>query len=529
MQANLDHQNSAITRGQSRRRQTNLQAKPGPEFGVQGSALVLSWVNGSIWVTMNETPTDGQPSRFESLNLSPSLLEVIKELGYHHMTPIQSAAIPPLMAGRDLIGQSKTGSGKTVAFGVPIIETVSIKDRALQSLVLCPTRELCTQVARELRKLGRRLPGLQVQILAGGTPLRAQLASMTNGMQIAVATPGRLLDHIKRKTVNLASVKLLVLDEADRMLDMGFAEDIDQIIEQTPSDRQTVYFSATFDARIGQMSRSFQHKPVKITIEDPAEQPLQIEQIFYQVEEEIDKSAALETLLSELNPQSALIFCRLKITAAGLAKNLYKAGFSTRPLHGDLDQAERDRAMAMFRNGSVQIVVATDVAARGLDVIDLDLVVNFDMPSDSEVYLHRIGRTGRAGKSGLAISLGIPREQNKLDQYQRLTNTKIERLSFSERPAVGPAPAKLAAPAEPASAGVMSTLHIWGGRKDKLRPGDILGALTGEIGMTFAQVGKIEILDRLAYVAVPSHLAKNAARRLRDGHIKGRKFRVDVL
>jgi ATP-dependent RNA helicase DbpA len=481
---------------------------------------------------MNQLATTDQCSTgFESLKLSPSLLELIADLGYQTMTPIQAQAIPPLMAGRDLIGQSKTGSGKTLAFGIPIIEKVSVDNRALQSLVLCPTRELCTQVAREIRKLGRRTPGLQVQILAGGTPLRAQLSSMTNGMQIAVATPGRLLDHIKRKTVSLESVKLLVLDEADRMLDMGFADDIGEIIAQTPAQRQTVYFSATFDARVSEMSRSFQHKPVRITVEDPAEQPLQIEQTFYEVENEIDKSEALQTLISELNPQSALVFCRLKITAAGLAKNLYKAGFSTRPLHGDLDQAERDRAMAMFRNGSARILVATDVAARGLDVIDLDLVVNFDLPSDSEVYLHRIGRTGRAGKSGMAINLGIHKERNKLDQYQRLTGTPIQRLMFSDRMKTTALQSNhnSAEQQSPAPAGLMSTLHIWGGRKDKLRPGDILGALTGELGMAFADVGKIEILDRLSYVAVASHLAKNAARRLRDGHIKGRKFRVDVL
>ena len=456
--------------------------------------------------------------KFADCDLTPSLLEVLSELSLQSMTPIQERAIPLLLQGRDLIGQSQTGSGKTAAFSLPLLNSINLELRSPQGLVLCPTRELCTQVAREIRKLGRRLPGLQVQILSGGQPIRPQIAAMQSGLHIAVATPGRLLDHLERKTLSLGRVKTVVLDEADRMLDMGFLEDIGKVFEWLPKQRQTVFFSATFDDQIDSVSRRFQKNPVRVTIEDEAVQSLHIEQIFYEVADDTQKSEALRWLLLERQPAAALVFVRLRATANDLSEQLGRAGLSSDALHGDLEQFDRDRAMARFRNQSTRVLVATDVAARGLDVLDLDLVVNYDMPAQADSYIHRIGRTGRAGKSGLAISLGTTREQAKLDHYESLTGVAIERRGYlPESP--------LAAPAQ----ALMSTLHIWGGRKDKIRPGDILGALTGELGMSAQDVGKIEIHDRLCYVAVTASLARQAAHDLSQGHIKGRKFRVVVL
>jgi len=456
--------------------------------------------------------------KFDQLSLSPSLLEVLSELNLRTMTPIQEQSIPLLMDRRDLIGQSQTGSGKTAAFAIPILEGLDIRQRYPQALVLCPTRELCTQVAREIRKLGRRLPGLQVAILSGGQPIRPQIAAMQSGLHIAVATPGRLLDHLERKTLSLGRVKTVVLDEADRMLDMGFLEDISRVFEFVPKHRQTVFFSATFDEQIDSVSRRFQRNPARVTIAEVGVQSLQIEQLFYEVADDAQKAEALRWLLLERQPASALVFVRLRATANELAELLSRAGLSSDALHGDLEQYDRDRAMARFRNQSTRVLVATDVAARGLDVLDLDLVVNYDMPSQGDSYIHRIGRTGRAGKTGLAISLGTHREQAKLDHYESLTGAPVQRLGYlPDSPVAAPTQA------------LMSTLHIWGGRKDKIRPGDILGALTGELGLSAQDVGKIEIHDRLCYVAVTAELARKAAHDLNEGQIKGRKFKVVVL
>lgn len=453
---------------------------------------------------------------FSKLSISPQLLQTVGELGYARMTPIQAEAIPLLLEGRDLIGKAQTGSGKTVAFGLPLVEGIDIRDRSLQALVLCPTRELCTQVARELRKLGRLLPDFQVQILAGGQPIRHQISAMVNGIHVAVATPGRLLDHLRRGTVGLGRVRRLVLDEADRMLEMGFADDISEIIDQAPRQRQTIFFSATFEENIEAMSRRFQRNPARVTIEDATVEALAIEQTFYEVGSEAAKPDALVSLLGQLSPETALVFCRLKVTVDDVAEYLRDVGLSAAPLHGDLEQYDRDRAMALFRNGSTRVLVATEVAARGLDIAGLDLVVNYDLPSDVEMYVHRIGRTGRAGEAGRAISLGVHRELAKLDAYEKITGVGIARTVY-QTGAVSVLEAR------------MRTLHIWGGRKDKIRPGDIVGALTKDLGMAFEDVGKIEIHDRLCYVAVSADLAKGAARKLSAGCIKGRKFRVTVV
>ncbi len=454
---------------------------------------------------------------FESLKLLPALAEVVKELGFERPTEIQARAIPLLFEGRDLIGQSKTGSGKTLAFTLPILQNL-YPDRRVQALVLCPTRELAVQVTREIRRLGRKLPGLGVACLVGGQPISSQLGGLRMGVHVVVGTPGRVLDHLKRQTLDLSACERVVLDEADRMLDMGFEEEMEEILSQLPEHRQTVLFSATFPEKIEEISARFQNKPARVTVEGDAP-AAQITQYVYKVEE-ADKLSALLFVLGEQKPEQAIVFCNLKATVVELTDCLLEAGISAAGLQGDLEQSERDRVMAKFRNKSVRLLVATDVAARGIDIDALDLVVNFDMPKP-DVYLHRIGRGGRAGKSGVAVSFYTPKESYKLKEIGSVSTLVEQAL-----------PENLELPESGAAAveATMTTLFISGGRKDKMRPGDILGALTGEAGgFAGSDIGKIEIHDRFSYVAVSSRVAEPAMHRLREGRIKGRKFRVELV
>jgi len=456
--------------------------------------------------------------RFDSLPISKLLLEVIGELNFTELTPIQAESIPLLLKGRDLIGQSKTGSGKTLAFSIPILHRLEISHRRVQSLILCPTRELAVQVTREVRRLGRKFPGLNVACLVGGQPIQAQLGGLRMGAHIAVGTPGRVLDHLKRGTLDLGDCGQVVLDEADRMLDMGFQEQMEELLSALRERRQTILFSATFPDSIEQISAAYQRDPVRVTISEESASA-QIEQHLYSVEEE-DKLNALLWAIRTYQPEQALVFCNLKVTVVELTHCLEEAGLSAAGLQGDLEQQDRDRVMAKFRNKSIRVLVATDVAARGIDVAELGLVVNFDLPKP-DIYLHRIGRTGRAGKEGLAVSFALPKESYKVRELESVST--IEKRKLPVNLESGPAESAAA----PAS---MTTLFISGGRKDKLRPGDILGALTGEAGgFAGTDIGKIEIHDRFSYVAVASRVAEPAMHRLREGRIKGRKFRVELV
>jgi len=465
---------------------------------------------------------------FASLPLSPALLEVVAELGFKELTPIQAESIPLLLAGKDVLGQSRTGSGKTAAFGLPILQDIRMERRDLQALVLCPTRELSAQVARELRKLGRRHPGLQVLVLAGGEPLRPQASALEKGVHIAVGTPGRVLDHLRRDILRLDQVRTLVLDEADRMLEMGFQEHMEEILAAVPEQRQTVFFSATYPVTIEALSRKYQNDAVRVEIESEPEEIPSIRQLLITTEQE-DKPRALRAVLLHHPHESALVFANLKTTVAQLDKSLSAAGVSCASLHGDLEQYDRDRVLAKFRNGSTRVLVATDVAARGLDVADLDLVVNYDLPGQPEIYVHRIGRTGRAGKTGLAISLATPREQPKIKAIQEATGATIERVSLASlTPVELPEEAEKPAPTLARDA-KMQTLRISGGRKQKMRPGDILGALTGEAGgLSGSQIGKIEIHDNFSYVAIDTSVSEAAKKSLSSGRIKGKKFIVTL-
>jgi ATP-independent RNA helicase DbpA len=462
---------------------------------------------------------------FRSLPLSPALLEVVEELGFSALTPVQAASIPPLLEGLDLIGQSKTGSGKTAAFALPILERLPLTTRALRALVLCPTRELSAQVAREIRKLGRRMSGLQVLVLAGGEPLRPQANALERAVHVAVGTPGRVLDHLRRGTLNLRDVSTVVLDEADRMLDMGFEEDMQEILAALPKQRQTVFFSATFPSSIEAMSRKFQKSPVRVNIVSEQADAVDIRQLLVPAEPE-EKRKVLRWALAQHPHESALVFANLKATVAELEKALANGGVSVASLHGDLEQFERDRVMAKFRNASTRVLIATDVAARGIDVDHLDLVINYDLPTQPDIYVHRIGRTGRAGKAGLAISLVSAREKPKIKAIEERTGVKLERVS---RAAMEPNEAEPVAQLLGRDA-KMDTLRIAGGRKQKMRPADILGALTGEAGgLSGSDIGKIEIHEHFSYVAVAKTVSRNAQKSLSSGRIKGKRFVVSLV
>ena len=459
---------------------------------------------------------------FESLALSPSLVAVLQDLGYESPTAIQAAAIPALLEGRDVIGQSQTGSGKTAAFGLPILQKLDLESRTLQALVLCPTRELCAQVARELRKLGRAHAGFAVLELVGGKPSRAQRDALERGVHVAVGTPGRTLDHLRREVLDLSSIKTVVLDEADRMLDMGFGVDVGEILAGLPAERQNVLFSATFPDSMTAISSAFREDTLRITIETPVEEQAGIRQLKLIAPRE-DHFHALCWLLHSHAHESALIFCNFKASVAALVDDLADAGLSVDRLDGDLDQFQRDQVLARFRNQSLHLLVATDIAGRGLDVEGLDLVINFELPSKPETYMHRIGRTGRAGRQGLAISIARTEASPQLAAAEKFCGVRPEALTLdaSNDPGIETLLNELTRRPK------MATILISGGRKDKIRAGDILGALTGEAGgLRGSDIGKIELQDQLAYVAVARSLVGKAVKRLNAGRIKGKRFRA---
>ncbi len=446
---------------------------------------------------------------------------MVQELGYEKLTPIQAESIPHLLAGKDLVGQAKTGSGKTAAFALPILHKINMKNQRLQAMILCPARELAAQVVTEIRKLGRRHDGLQVLTITGGVPSRPQTIALESGVHIVVGTPGRVLDLIQRNRMDLSQIKTLVLDEADKMFEMGFEDEIKAILKEIPRTRQTAFFSATFPESIQMLSNKHQKNPIMISIEDTKETAPQIEQFVYSAEP-ADKISTLLRVLQQHPSNSTIVFCNMKLDVNELAKILAEENISSACIHGDLDQRERDRVMAMFRNGSHRILIATDVAARGLDIENLELVINFDLPQHPDIYVHRIGRTGRAGRTGVAVSLATAQETMRVVEIEKFTGVKLERriLGFKNQHGLS----------KDLRESTMKTISISGGRKDKLRPGDILGALTGEAGgLSASDVGKIEIQDRFSYVAISASLADAAFERLRQGRIKGKKFQIKFM
>ncbi|MDR3451657.1 MAG: ATP-dependent RNA helicase DbpA [Rhodoferax sp.] len=456
-------------------------------------------------------------SSFSSLPLNPAVLANLQQLGYHAMTPIQAASLPVALLGQDLIAQAQTGSGKTAAFALALLANLNPRRFAVQALVLCPTRELADQVTQEIRRLARAEENIKIVTLCGGVPMRMQNASLEHGAHIVVGTPGRIMDHLQRGTLNLEALNTLVLDEADRMLDMGFFDDIATVARQCPKERQTLLFSATYPEGIEKIARQFMREPRQIKVEAQHASSV-IEQRFYQVTR-VTRLPTVALLLNHFRPVSTLAFCNTKQQCRELVALLQAQGFSALALFGELEQRERDQVLAQFANRSCSVLVATDVASRGLDIEQLEAVINVDITPDAEVHVHRIGRTGRAGESGLALSLASMDEMGfvgKIEQYQKRESIwhKVEELTpASAEPLLPP----------------MVTLQILGGRKEKIRPGDVLGALTGEAGFSREQVGKINVTEFSTFVAVRRDIAQDALRKLNAGKVKGKSVKVRLM
>jgi len=454
---------------------------------------------------------------FSSLHLKQAMLKNLASLGYSAMTPIQAHTLPLILAGKDLIAKAKTGSGKTAAFGIGLLNSLEVNSLQIQALVLCPTRELADQVGKELRRLARATDNVKILTLCGGVPFGPQSTSLQHGTHVIVGTPGRLLDHLRRGNLDLSGLQILVLDEADRMLDMGFQDDITALVAATPLKKQTLLFSATYPDEITALSSALQHEPIEISVDETHAEGA-IEQIVYLVDTE-ERTAAVARLLRHYRPESTLVFCNTKIDCQELATALLKEGFSALAIHGDLEQRERDQVLLRFANRSVSVLVATDVAARGLDIKDLAAVINYELSRNPEIHTHRIGRTGRAGEQGLALSLVTSQETRRLQAIESDLGCSMARAEL----------ASLAVAHGGQLSPPMVTLCINGGRKNKLRPGDILGALTGEGGIAGSEIGKIDVLENSAYVAIVRPSIGQALECLGKNKIKGRFYKVGVI
>ena len=456
---------------------------------------------------------------FSSLALPAGLVDNLSTLGYAHMTPVQAQSLPPVLAGKDIIAQAKTGSGKTAAFSLGVLAKLNVKRFRIQSLVLCPTRELAEQVGEVIRQLASRMRNIKVVMLCGGKPFGPQRDSLEHGAHIVVGTPGRIQDHLQRQTLDLTGVTTFVLDEADRMLDMGFAEVMATITAALPKARQTLLLSATFPDDIKKMSRSIQRQPIEVKVDNVlTHDEAVLEQLFFEIQKH-ERNTALLALFEHYQPGNAMVFCNTKKQCAEVAAFLQEHDIEAAAIHGDLEQRDRDQVLLQFTNNTCPVLVASDVAARGLDIPALAMVVNFELPRDGDTYVHRIGRTGRAGETGQAFSLVTPAEAPRLRVIEDHlhTNCLCDVLaSLNRNPNYQ-------------LQGDMATLQFDAGRKQKLRPGDILGALTGDAGLAGEQIGKIKILDNTSYVAVARSALRQAMNYLTQGKIKGRSIRVRRL
>ena len=453
---------------------------------------------------------------FSSLHVNKKLLENIDSLGFSSMTPVQQKAIPIILEGSDLIAKSKTGSGKTIAFGIGILQSLDVKKFNIQFLVICPTRELCEQVATELRKLARLEHNVKIVTIYGGESLGNQRRSLEKGAHIVVGTPGRIIDHIGKESIDLSHIQILVLDEADRMLDMGFYDDISYIKTKLPSKLQTLLFSATYPDDIKNLVAKVMHDPKTVTIEEDNEGYLK--QLTCKVNKE-EKYEALKTILYSYRPDSVIIFCNTKVDVEEVTHKLYSDGFDTEYLHGGLEQNIRNEMLLMFANKSIPILVTTNLAARGIDIKDISLVINYDLPQDKEVYLHRVGRTARAGDEGISISLYSQNDINQLDAIKELVKTDIEEIDLktltyeSKKPLLAK----------------YTTLHLLAGKKEKIRAGDIVGTFIKTLGLDKDCIGNIDILQKDSYVAIKNDCNIERILKLKEINIKAKLVRIFIL
>ena len=450
--------------------------------------------------------------KFSQLKLPTEMVQNLDTLGYKEMTAVQEASLPLIIQGDDVIAEAKTGSGKTAAFGIGLLNSLDVKKFRVQSLVLCPTRELADQVAKELRRIAKFKHNIKILMLTGGESFGKQLGSLAHQAHIIVGTPGRVLKHLNKESLDLSNLNTLVLDEADRMLDMGFIEEIENVLSFAPKERQTLLFSATYDDEILQISKRIQKDAVSVKT-TTTEVKNKIVQEFYETN---DKVRTLVNILASYKPQNVIVFTNTKVEAKELAEMLVKNKIDALAIHGDLEQYERNDVLVQFANRSCPVLVATDVAARGLDIKELSMVVNYDLPHGFETYTHRIGRTGRAGAEGIAISLYGAYEREKADEYRSDEVTFLEESALTDATAFDMKPEFV-------------TLVIEGGKKDKLRAGDILGALTAKGGIEGNAIGKIDIYDRQAYVAIKRELIDKAHNYLKSNKIKAKKFSVWIL
>lgn len=522
-----------------------------------------------------------EPVRFEDLGIDSRILRAVTEMGFEEATPIQARAIPEVMTGQDIIGQAQTGTGKTASFGIPMLQMMDPKDRHVQAIVLCPTRELAIQSAEEIRKLAKFMHGIKVLPIYGGQDIVKQIRSLKGGVQVLIGTPGRVMDHMRRHTIKLDNLKMVVLDEADEMLNMGFREDIETILSQTPEERQTLLFSATMPQPIMEIARTYQKDAKIVKVVKKELTVANIEQYYYEVRPK-NKEEILSRLLDIYNPALSIVFCNTKKQVDELVEGLKGRGYFAEGLHGDMKQQQRDRVMNGFRNGRTEILVATDVAARGIDVDDVDAVFNYDLPQDDEYYVHRIGRTGRAGKTGKAFTFITGREFYKLKDIQRYCRTKImakqvpslndvanvkvdklfeqvtgmideenlkpyirmieERLEKDDYTTLDLAAAflKMALGDDSSDKRVevddfgdtgaedgMVRLFINIGKSQKARPGDILGAIAGETGIAGSLIGTIDMYDKYTFVEVPREYAKEVLASMSNARIKGRSINIE--
>ena len=524
-----------------------------------------------------------ETTKFEVLDLNPNILRAIEEMGFEEMSPIQAKAIPVLLEGKDVIGQAQTGTGKTAAFGIPLLQRVNPKDKHLQAIVLCPTRELAIQVAEEVRKLANFMHGIKILPVYGGQEISKQIRSLKSGVQIIIGTPGRVMDHMRRKTVKFDTVNTIILDEADEMLNMGFREDIETILSQIPEERQTVLFSATMPGPILEIARTYQKHAETIRVVKRELTVPKIEQYYYEVTQR-NKEDVLSRLLDMYNPKLSLVFCNTKKQVDELTSALQGRGYFAEGLHGDLKQQQRDRVMHSFRNGRTEILVATDVAARGIDVDDVEAVFNYDVPQDDEYYVHRIGRTGRAGREGRAFTLVVGREIYKLKDIMRYCNTKVkvqpipslndvtavkadkildrlvdtiqnedlakyidmieERLNEGDYTSLDIAAAflKMSMGEDITKAEDLKNIEDFGdtgaeigmvrlfinlGKKQNVKPGDILGAIAGETGMPGKLIGSIDMYDKYTFVEVPREYASDVIQVMKTAKIKGKSINIE--
>lgn len=518
--------------------------------------------------------------RFDELGLSSQTLRAVTEMGFEAASPIQAKAIPVLMSGQDVIGQAQTGTGKTAAFAIPMLEKIDPKLKKLQAVVLCPTRELAIQVADEIRRLSKFRAGIKILPIYGGQEISKQIRSLKGGVQLIIGTPGRVMDHMRRHTLKFEHLNTIVLDEADEMLNMGFREDIEIILKDAPQERQTVLFSATMPRPIMEITKNYQKNAQLVKVVKKELTVPNIDQYYYEVKQK-NKEEILARLLDMYNPKRSLVFCNTKRRVDELTEALKGRGYFAEGLHGDLKQTQRDRVMNGFRNGKTEILIATDVAARGIDVDDVEAVFNYDLPQDDEFYVHRIGRTGRAGRIGKAFTFIVGKEVYKLKDIQRYCKAKIyaqpipslndvtaikmektldeissiiksedlstmidlieQRLNEEDYTAMDIAAAflKQAMGTEESSGGTdydfgdtgaeagMVRLFINIGKKHNVRPGDILGAVAGESGMPGKLVGSIDMYDKYTFVEVPVENARDVLRAMDHSKIKGKAVNVE--